>query len=40
MGKPVLGDNRRLEVVIEESYDFKVPQGDVGGARGARGDAA
>ncbi|XP_068854436.1 sodium/calcium exchanger 2 isoform X3 [Aphelocoma coerulescens] len=23
MGKPVLGDNRRLEVVIEESYDFK-----------------
>ncbi|TRZ08691.1 hypothetical protein HGM15179_018414 [Zosterops borbonicus] len=23
MGKPILGDNRRLEVVIEESYDFK-----------------
>ncbi|XP_005062933.1 PREDICTED: sodium/calcium exchanger 2, partial [Ficedula albicollis] len=23
MGKPVLGDNRRLEVIIEESYDFK-----------------
>ncbi|NXM52185.1 NAC2 protein, partial [Illadopsis cleaveri] len=33
MGKPVLGDNRRLEVVIEESYDFKGPlgtRGDVG----------
>lgn len=24
MGKPVLGENRRLEVIIEESYDFKV----------------
>ncbi|XP_051632731.1 sodium/calcium exchanger 2-like isoform X1 [Manacus candei] len=23
MGKPILGENRRLEVVIEESYDFK-----------------
>ncbi|XP_038623362.1 sodium/calcium exchanger 2 [Tachyglossus aculeatus] len=23
MGKPVLGENRRLEVIIEESYDFK-----------------
>ncbi|NWX24905.1 NAC2 protein, partial [Aegotheles bennettii] len=23
MGKPVLGDNCRLEVIIEESYDFK-----------------
>ena len=26
MGKPVLGENCRLEVIIEESYDFKVPQ--------------
>lgn len=24
MGKPVLGENCRLEVIIEESYDFKV----------------
>lgn len=24
MGKPVLGENSRLEVIIEESYDFKV----------------
>lgn len=24
MGKPILGDNCRLEVIIEESYDFKV----------------
>lgn len=24
MGKPVLGENNRLEVIIEESYDFKV----------------
>lgn len=23
MGKPVLGENCRLEVIIEESYDFK-----------------
>ncbi|XP_033928081.1 sodium/calcium exchanger 2 [Melopsittacus undulatus] len=23
MGKPVLGENRRLEIIIEESYDFK-----------------
>lgn len=24
MGKPVLGEHSRLEVVIEESYEFKV----------------
>lgn len=24
MGKPVLGEHGRLEVVIEESYEFKV----------------
>ncbi|NWH97906.1 NAC2 protein, partial [Tichodroma muraria] len=36
MGKPVLGDNRRLEVVIEESYDFKVTLGTPG-TRGGRG---
>ncbi|XP_009474838.1 PREDICTED: sodium/calcium exchanger 2-like [Nipponia nippon] len=27
MGKPVLGENCKLEVIIEESYDFKVPPG-------------
>lgn len=25
MGKPILGEHSRLEVVIEESYEFKVP---------------
>lgn len=24
MGKPILGEHSRLEVVIEESYEFKV----------------
>ena len=24
MGKPVLGENSKLEVIIEESYEFKV----------------
>lgn len=26
MGKPILGEHSRLEVVIEESYEFKVEQ--------------
>lgn len=26
MGKPILGEHSRLEVVIEESYEFKVNQ--------------
>uniref|UniRef100_A0A8B9UGW1 Calx-beta domain-containing protein n=1 Tax=Anas zonorhyncha TaxID=75864 RepID=A0A8B9UGW1_9AVES len=46
MGKPVLGENCRLEVVIEESYDFKarggvpgfgVKQPQVLGTHGPRG---
>lgn len=24
MGKPVLGENSKLEIIIEESYEFKV----------------
>lgn len=24
MGRPMLGDNVKLEVIIEESYEFKV----------------
>ena len=32
MGKPILGEHSRLEVVIEESYEFKVANGAV--ARG------
>lgn len=27
MGRPMLGDHVKLEVVIEESYEFKVSQG-------------
>lgn len=27
MGKPVLGENSKLEVIIEESYEFKVGKG-------------
>lgn len=30
MGKPILGEHSRLEVVIEESYEFKVNQGLMG----------
>lgn len=26
MGKPILGEHSRMEVVIEESYEFKVDQ--------------
>ena len=39
MGKPILGENCRLEVVIEESYDFKAggQRGDSGGQWGAGG---
>lgn len=27
MGRPMLGDHVKLEVIIEESYEFKVRQG-------------
>lgn len=27
MGKPVLGEHSKLEVIIEESYEFKVRRG-------------
>ncbi|PKK16695.1 hypothetical protein A306_00000495 [Columba livia] len=38
MGKPVLGENCKLEVIIEESYDFKVTRGHGGhGGRGGHG---
>lgn len=29
MGRPMLGDHVKLEVIIEESYEFKVRQGCV-----------
>lgn len=28
MGRPMLGDHVKLEVIIEESYEFKVRQGE------------
>lgn len=32
MGKPILGEHPKLEVIIEESYEFKVsPRGPPGG---------
>lgn len=34
MGKPILGEHPKLEVIIEESYEFKVsscPRGPAGG---------
>ena len=31
LGKPVLGEHSKLEVIIEESYEFKVRAGDVSG---------
>lgn len=41
MGRPVLGEHTRLEVIIEESYEFKVQRGcqgqRVGGGQGPRG---
>lgn len=36
MGKPILGEHPKLEVIIEESYEFKVsgcPRGPAGGRR-------
>lgn len=27
MGRPMLGDHVKLEIIIEESYEFKVGQG-------------
>lgn len=29
MGRPMLGDHVKLEVIIEESYEFKVRQGSM-----------
>lgn len=29
MGRPMLGDHVKLEIIIEESYEFKVRQGSV-----------
>lgn len=29
MGRPILGEHTKLEVIIEESYEFKVQDGDV-----------
>ena len=34
MGKPILGEHRRLEVVIEENCNFKVCGGQTGAIRG------
>lgn len=36
MGRPVLGEHTRLEVIIEESYEFKVRRGAGGPGTGGR----